>query len=385
MFLKGLGLLVSLATSLVNLSVSENIDLQPFHSNHESITLSWSLKVGREELEQPCCSPDSAIYVACNGGGLLALTPQGKVKWHIGHFWEFPSAPTLTPNGDILAWTDVGLTCFSSEGTLKWVCHALGSSHNDSWGSRPTVASSGDILEGNSSGNLFALGLNGKLKWKLHMGGASGQSFSPKVGRSGLIYFAPGDDNLYAVSPKGTILWKFRASSLINHSPSVDSHGDALISAKDGSLSAVSPAGHELWHVQFVNPVACSEYCKRARCFYLSDGFGRIMSVSEHGKVNWATQSGNSRWYGSHPNWPPLSTATVPSSPTIDRKGNIYYKSPDGSIHAVSPAGKFVWDFNCLVPLASPISQGNNGAFYAATGGSNHESSYIYCFKQGKE
>lgn len=384
MFLKGLGHLafVSIVALLLNLGVSGNPDHQPLRSNRERITLLWRLKVGREELEQPCCSPDGTIYVACNAHGLLALSPQGKVKWRIGHFWDFPTAPTLTPSGDVLAWTDVGLTCFSPTGKLEWVCRALGSSGIDSRGSRPTIAPSGDIIEGNSVGYLFKIGLNGKLKWKLHTSGASDVAFSPKIGRSGLIYFAPGDNNLYAVSPKRAILWKFRTSSSINHSPSVDGHGDALISAKDGSLTAVSPEGHELWRIQFMNPVACSEYCKRTQCFYVSDGYGRVISVSEHGKVNWATQVGNSRWYGNHPAWPPLSTATIPSSPTIDRKGNIYFKSPDGSIHAVSPAGKFIWGFKCLVPLASPITLCGNGTFYAGTGGSHHDPSYIYCFKQ---
>ena len=49
---------------------------------------------------------------------------------------------------------------------------------------------------------------------------------SPAVGDDGTVYVGSSDSSLYAVSPSGSVLWRFTTGGPVNGSPSIDEVGE---------------------------------------------------------------------------------------------------------------------------------------------------------------
>jgi outer membrane protein assembly factor BamB len=62
--------------------------------------------------------------------------------------------------------------------------------------SSPAITRNGTIYIGSADNRLYAVGADGKLKWKFTTGG---QVFSPTVADDGTIYVQSGDGKIYAI------------------------------------------------------------------------------------------------------------------------------------------------------------------------------------------
>lgn len=63
---------------------------------------------------------------------------------------------------------------------------------------------------------------------------------SPAVGADGTVYVGAADGNLYAITPAGTLKWKFQAKELSwFSSPAIGANGTIFIGASDFNLYAI--------------------------------------------------------------------------------------------------------------------------------------------------
>jgi hypothetical protein len=120
---------------------------------------------------------DSTIYAPYENAGLIAIKPNGTIKWNI--LTDVSSSfvtPIINFEGTIIHFTIAGVFAVNPDGSQKWfyTLHGMGC----------TGANLG--LDGTiffiSNKTLYALGSNGKLKWSYYdtdFQGMTALSFSP--------------------------------------------------------------------------------------------------------------------------------------------------------------------------------------------------------------
>jgi PKD repeat protein len=159
----------------------------------------------------PVVSADGTIYIGLgNGEQLIALNPNGKLKWqvNIGTVW---STPVIGTDGTIYVANAFGrMYAVNPDGTYKWV-------YRTEWMIGGfTLGSDGIIYVGDRKNNLYALTLDGSLKWKYI---ASSEIWNaPAIGSDGTIYFTTQDNSagsddrrtLYALTSEGELKWKYK-------------------------------------------------------------------------------------------------------------------------------------------------------------------------------
>jgi len=62
---------------------------------------------------------------------------------------------------------------------------------------------------------------------------------APSVGADGTIYVGSFDNNLYAISPAGYILWTVATGGPIESSPTIGSDGTVYVTSDDSKLYAI--------------------------------------------------------------------------------------------------------------------------------------------------
>ena len=95
------------------------------------------------------------------------------------------------------------------------------------------------IYVGSWDGNLYALNLDGSLKWKYDTGNYIWSS--PALGADGTLYVGSYDDNLYALNPDGSVKWKYATGYSIESSPAIGADGTLYVGSWDHNFYAIGP------------------------------------------------------------------------------------------------------------------------------------------------
>ena len=191
--------------------------------------------------------------------------------------------------------------------------------------STPAVGSDGTVYTGSTDGSLYALNPDGTPKWSFPTAGYIDNA-SPALGSNGAVYIGASDGYLYAVdAAKGTLDWKFKASSPITTSAAIGGDG-TLYFHDDLNLYAVTPAGAQKWHVpvnghSYASPVIASNgliYVGTPTGMVLFDSSGNIQTT--------------------------LTTSSpIDASPAIDAVGIAYFGTGGGDVYAIGPTGSQLW------------------------------------------
>jgi len=223
----------------------------------------------------PVVASNGIIYASAPGGGLMALTPAGKLKWIAAAAkgagplaagpddtvydaagdeliatdvsgsmtWRIPMPGVrqalLTPDDEIIAVTDGGLTALSAHGTNQWTFAPPG-------GIAGEVATSGGVLfAASSQGMLYALdAASGNELWEREIGG------SPRTGVA-----ASADERLYigamaklnAFNFAGGLAWSSIGIAPTPVTPAISANGTVFAAAHGGHLAAIAPDGTVRW------------------------------------------------------------------------------------------------------------------------------------------
>jgi outer membrane protein assembly factor BamB len=210
----------------------------------QTVTNLWRLELANYDSDSsPALAPDGTIYQATFNGKLVAITPQGKIKWTFKTPLEIKSSPAIADDGTIYFGTrDRKLYAVAPDGKLKWAFATGG------WiDSSPAIGADGTIYFGSWDGSFYALNPDGSQKWKFPTGGIIDSS--PAIGADGTIYFGSHDKNFYALSPDGKLRWEFQTQGQIISSPAINSDGEIYFTSTDGNLYALRADGAERWRL----------------------------------------------------------------------------------------------------------------------------------------
>ncbi len=302
----------------------------------------WTFHLSeRDCTSTPALAPNGVIYVGTFDGNLLAIRPDGKLKWSFKTGLEIKSSPAVADDGSIYFGSrDRKFYALTPAGKLKWSFATA--AWNDS---SPAIATDGTVYFGSWDTNFYALNPDGSLKWKFPSGGIIDSS--PAIGSDGTVYFGSHDQNLYALSPDGKLRWKFPTQGPITSSPAVGDDGSVYFASTGGNLYALRADGTQQWRVRTGGASESSPVLGKG-VIYIIAGI-RFYSISSAGKNNWF-------WI----------TAVVwnDTTPVVLANGDAYFAWPWSSLMGVRPSQPFVQQIKLDGNITSSLTAADNGTIY---------------------
>jgi outer membrane protein assembly factor BamB len=290
-----------------------------------------------------------------NGIGLLALitsmnfggSSSGESIPEATNFWvlRFPSAfnsstaaPAIARDGTIYAGTFQGkLLAITPQGGLKWTFDV-----NCEIKSSPAIADDGTIYFGSRNRRFYALTPDGKLKWMFPTGGWVDSS--PAIAVDGTIYFGSADKQFYALNPDGSEKWKFPVRAIVDSSPAITADGTIYFGAHDKKLYALNANGTVRWTFSTGGPIVSSPAIGANGSIYFSSTDGNLYSLKSDGTERWQYHTGG----------------VTESSPVLDEEGNIYLGVNQNVFQKVSHEGKFLklWPAPLMIDQTVAVAEG---------------------------
>ncbi|MFO7526333.1 MAG: PQQ-binding-like beta-propeller repeat protein [Ignavibacteriaceae bacterium] len=280
----------------------------------------WNYKLGKVYPPRSGIVIDSnnTIYFGASDGYFYALNPDGTLKWEYQTFAAFGFAITnVDLQGNLYLPNDSGqLFSFSPAGNLNWSV-----TYESGFRSRSPVFSpdGNTIYIAGRDSNLFALNLDGSLKWKLSCGKIQSASM---VDSEGNIYFVA-SSYLYSIDSVGNLNWNYWTFWNTVAIPTIDKEGNVYVIAYD---------------------TTCCPY------------YPKLVSLSYNGEIRWQyifddEESDEFR------------------QPLIcDSEGTVYVGSTNGSnYYAISGKGKLKWKLPLIVQQQQVDNTGaiaNDGTLY---------------------
>ena len=154
------------------------------------------------------------------------------------------------------------------------------------------IGKDSNIYVGSWNGCLYALSPKGSLLWKFCTQDAIRGAVA--IGKDGSIYLASKDGCLYALTPWGELKWKFATKGKISSSPLIDGNGTIYITLHDRFLYALNTEGNLKWNLEIGYMSASSPALSRdGGTLYLASYNGFLYAVSVEGKILWKRKMGH--------------------------------------------------------------------------------------------
>jgi outer membrane protein assembly factor BamB len=198
----------------------------------------WRLAAGGHLMSSPALGLDGSVYVGVQGGAVIGVSAQGKLRWEHRELYDFDSTPALAPDGQLLIGCDDGrlYSLRASDGAVTWRFATRGPVR-----SSPALGRGGVVLFGSDDRQLRAVSSRGALRWAFSTGGPIRSS--PAVDDAGTVVFGSQDDHLYALDAGGRLLWRVRLGGDVDSSVAVAPDGTLFVGADDGALYALRRQG----------------------------------------------------------------------------------------------------------------------------------------------
>ncbi|MGB1015716.1 MAG: PQQ-binding-like beta-propeller repeat protein, partial [Nannocystaceae bacterium] len=167
----------------------------------------------------PLVTPTGDVFVGTQGGGLVALTPEGRVRWQVPLRGDVDAAPVLTDDGLIVVGDDGGnATAFDPAGNQRWRVHTGAPIQ-----APLAVDSRGEVVVATTEGKLLAIGTGGSERWSAELDGPI--LAAPRVDASGAILVVTQSGTLYALSPRGKTTWQLALPSEVDGGVALSDQG----------------------------------------------------------------------------------------------------------------------------------------------------------------
>ena len=294
-------------------------------------TMKWAYKTYMWILSAPALAEDGTLYVTSWDKRLYALnSTTGKLKWKLGALGGIISgSPAIGLDGAIYFGTvrdsnKGDIIAVNPNGTIKWHYETGNRIYSD-----PAIGDDGTIYIGSDDSYLYAMNPNGTLKWSYKTGHHI--KAPPSIADDGTIYIPSYDDYLYAINPNGTLRWKCPGVGAATN-PAIGEDGTIYLSHYD-TFHAIYPDGNLKWTYE----LGSSRHIDASSCAISADGtiyVGVNIGSGAGGEILALNPDGTKRWKKK------LSDDSCESSPCIGEDGTVYIGSEfkgGGYLHAFGP------------------------------------------------
>jgi outer membrane protein assembly factor BamB len=288
----------------------------------------------------PAIAPDGTLYLGTFQGKLLAVTPQGGLKWIFDINCEIKSSPAIAADGTVYFGSrNRKFYALTPAGKLKWMFPTGG------WvDSSPAIAADGTVCFGSADKSFYALNPDGSEKWKFPVGAKVDSS--PAIAADGTIYFGAHDKKFYALNPGGRLSWAFLTGGPIVSSPAIGANGIIYFSSLDGNLYALTPSGSELWHYHSGSTTDSSPVIDEDGNICIGNNVNTLI-VTPGGKLSWGLGSAV-----------PMNTCQAAVT------GEFYFSRPWRQMLGITLNGKLAWQMDLPANVSASLVVGADGTFY---------------------
>ena len=175
----------------------------------------------------------------------------------------------------------------------------------------------GTLYFGSWDKSFYAVWPDGTLRWSMYVG--SPVPGVPAVGDDGTVYFGERKEWFYAIRPDGRIRWRVSLPSGAANSVALGHDGTVFASGTD--LYAFSPEGQELWRFRPEGNRAVSDAVGATTpegLVYFGSFDHSVYALDGAGRKVWSYQAGD---------W-------IFGAPAIGADGTVYTSSKDGYLYA---------------------------------------------------
>ena len=217
------------------------------------------------------------------------------------------------------------------------------------------IDNNGTIYFGDMNWDFYAISPNGTMKWKYETDGIIWST--PTIADDGTIYVGSWDDYLHAINPDGTRKWRFNANHAnIASSPAIAEDGTiyfgTLWSLGDGGkIFAVNPDGTEKWRYQTGYAISSSPAISDDETMYIGSGDKFLYAMNPNGTLKWRFKTGDE----------------IHGDPSIAEDGTIYIGSYDDYLYALNPNGTLKWKYKLGFGPAGNPAIGQDGTIYVGS------------------
>ena len=151
----------------------------------------------------PVFDKSGNIYLASCDGKLSAIDPAGNTKWYIQLADKINTSLAISPDSTLYFCSEKTLYAIGLNGALKWIFSA-----DNVIDFPPVLDNQGNICVVTKKDDfLYAIRPDGSLYWKSHI--INGHiSTPPSITTDGSIYVTTHNNILYAINADGTLRWR---------------------------------------------------------------------------------------------------------------------------------------------------------------------------------
>lgn len=292
----------------------------------------WAFRTGKGIFSTPVLGGDGTAYVGSADRSFYAIAGAGHERWRFRTGEIIDSAATLTPGAVTVGSGDEYLY------RLRTDARRLSPGARTLWRYRASRPPATGQLVNWWEGNAV-------------------------TGFGGTIFAGNTGGGAYAISPRGRRRWVFQAGNSVWTAPAIARDGRTFWGSLDLSVYGLDARGRRLWSTATVGFVTSSPALSRdERTLYIGSFDGRVYALDARtGAVRWSF----------------ATTDHVYSSPALleDARGSVravVVGSTDGSVYALSPAGRLQWRYDTGdVVRSSPVLgrlPGGRSAVYVGSG-----------------
>ena len=155
-------------------------------------------------------------------------------------------------------------------------------------------------------------------------------------GPDGTIFAGNTGDAAYALHPNGTLKWVYRSIGPFWTDPAIGPDGTTYWGSLDLQVHAISSTGTDVWRLPTVGFITSSPALSESGTLYIGSFDSNVYAIdAATGVPEWKFQTGDD----------------VYASPALDENPEgsvraIYVASTDGKLYALSPTGQLLWSYD---------------------------------------
>ena len=324
-----------------------------FYALNPTCTIKWkSPAMGSFDTNTAAIGADGTVYIGSADRNLYAFEPTtGSIVWKRQLVGEIHSSAIIGNNGTIyIGDTSSNFYALSSSGAMIWnvttATPTIRASPAISLDNRTIFVISYSPTDGST---IYALEVArpsnyGSIKWTSRR--PNQIQATPSIGPDGTLYVGSFSFYLNAIDPKtGSNKWRYQAQSSIQSSAAIDDEGTIYFGCNDNNLYAISPLGTLKWTYRTGGPITSTPVVDNSDNVYVGSNDNNLYALTPAGTLKWVFQT----------------SGDIQSTVAIATDGTIYVGSADYSVYAINYP--FPTAFPTLaptaptyVPTASPLS-----------------------------
>jgi len=287
---------------------------------------SFGIKKGGGSISSDIVIRKGTVYFcSCDGNFYAVDAETGKEKWR---FRAGDVLPAFGMDEDTIyaSCFDHNLYAISLEGKLKWKFQT-----NGKLGNNPCTHN-GKVYFSCEDGNLYCVDKAGRLVWRYS---TESPSCAIPVVHNGLVFFGNFDGNFYALNAEtGRLAWRYRCNSATGGCTVKDD--TILLPCINKTLYAFSPDGRLLWTYKSKDnlPPNIITSLYKNMIFIGTRGKSILAINIKTGKLVWE-----------------FNTQEMNFSYSVVKDGILYFGSCDNNFYALNAdTGRKIWSFATNAP-----------------------------------